>query len=54
MNAANTGLQPLRHEGVWGSGYIDPHLLDSALVGEIRSPATLSPEKEHGWTPEPV
>jgi hypothetical protein len=25
--------EALRHEGVWGSGCIDPHFLTSALVG---------------------
>jgi hypothetical protein len=24
---------PVHHEGVWGSGYIDPHFLDLRLVG---------------------
>jgi hypothetical protein len=52
-------------KGVWGSGCIDPRILDlgtSYRCGQLHAPAALSPGKEPsvpigqtaGWVPEPV
>jgi hypothetical protein len=38
----------LRHEGVWGSGRIDPHFLElgTSWSGQLHTPAALPPRKE--------
>jgi hypothetical protein len=41
--------EALHDEGVWGSGYIDPHFLDLGTgwrCGQLYAPAALPPEIE--------
>jgi hypothetical protein len=45
--------QALRHEGVWGSERIDPHVLGPAALHSGKDTPVLNGQ-EAGWTLEPV